>query len=219
MTEKIKRRWFQFSLRALLVFTLLVSIAMSWLGVKLRRARRQREAVDVIEKLGGYVQYAPMPNYTESSPPEWMVNVLGEDCFRYVSSANLSGTGFGDEEMPFLKRLTNLNDLDLGLTQITDARLDQLESLIRLTGLNLSSTQISDAGLRHLEGLPRLADLGLSGTRVTDDGLEHLEGMTSLTTLDLRDTQVSDAGLEHLKALPGLALSVSRRHASRQRRA
>jgi len=42
MTEKRKRRWFQFSLRSVLIFVLLVSIGLSWLGVKLERARRQR---------------------------------------------------------------------------------------------------------------------------------------------------------------------------------
>jgi len=42
------RRFLQFSLRSLLVFVLLVSIGLSWLGVKLERARRQREAVRVI---------------------------------------------------------------------------------------------------------------------------------------------------------------------------
>ncbi len=35
------------------MFVLLVSIGMSWLGVKLERARRQREAVEAIERLGG----------------------------------------------------------------------------------------------------------------------------------------------------------------------
>ena len=40
------RRLLQFSLRALLVFVLLVSIGMSWLAVKLEKARRQREAVE-----------------------------------------------------------------------------------------------------------------------------------------------------------------------------
>ena len=36
------RRFLQFSLRALLVFVLLVSVGMSWFAVKLERARRQR---------------------------------------------------------------------------------------------------------------------------------------------------------------------------------
>ena len=41
---KLKRRWPQYSLRTLLVLMLLVGIGMSWLGVKVKQLRRQREA-------------------------------------------------------------------------------------------------------------------------------------------------------------------------------
>jgi hypothetical protein len=54
---KPKRRWFQFSLRALLVFVTLCAIVCSWLTVKLQQAKRQREAVAEFEKLGGAVFY------------------------------------------------------------------------------------------------------------------------------------------------------------------
>ena len=51
------RRFLQFSLRALLVFVLLVSVGMSWLAVKLEKARRQKEAVEALVKLGGTAVY------------------------------------------------------------------------------------------------------------------------------------------------------------------
>jgi hypothetical protein len=44
-TTRPKRRWFQYSLRTLLVFMVLASIPMSWLAVKMQQARRQREAL------------------------------------------------------------------------------------------------------------------------------------------------------------------------------
>jgi hypothetical protein len=50
VTEKRKRRWYQFSLRALLVFVLLVSIGMSWLAVRRQRVRRQREDATVTNR-------------------------------------------------------------------------------------------------------------------------------------------------------------------------
>ena len=40
---KPKLRWFQFSLRSLLVLTLVASIAMSWIAVELRKAKQRRE--------------------------------------------------------------------------------------------------------------------------------------------------------------------------------
>ena len=56
-TPKPKLRWFQFTLRTLLVFVTLFAIACSWLGVKMQSARRQQETVAAILKDGGFVLY------------------------------------------------------------------------------------------------------------------------------------------------------------------
>ena len=49
---KSKLQWFQFSLKTLLIVVTLVAIPCSWLAVKLKEAKEQREAVAEIEKLG-----------------------------------------------------------------------------------------------------------------------------------------------------------------------
>ena len=71
MTEssKPRRRWFQYSLRTLLLLMLLVSIGMSWVAVRMQRARRQREAVKGIERLGGGVMYDYQFDQSPSQPP------------------------------------------------------------------------------------------------------------------------------------------------------
>ena len=48
---------FQFSIRSLLLLTVVVAIPCSWLAVEREQARKQREAVEAIEKLGGWVAY------------------------------------------------------------------------------------------------------------------------------------------------------------------
>ena len=54
MTEaKCKRRWFQFSLRTLLIFTLICAVAAGWLGETIDRKRREREAVETFVESGG----------------------------------------------------------------------------------------------------------------------------------------------------------------------
>ena len=57
--SKPRRRWFQYSLRTLLV---LVTVLCVWLGVTVNRARKQREAVAAIQELGGTVRGCLVPN-------------------------------------------------------------------------------------------------------------------------------------------------------------
>ena len=64
----VYRLRFQFSIRSLLMLTVVVAIACSWLAVEKEHARKQQEAVEVIRKVGGMVSYdnagcAPTPGW------------------------------------------------------------------------------------------------------------------------------------------------------------
>jgi hypothetical protein len=52
---KRNRRWFQFSLRSLLNFTLICAVASAWVARRMEQKRKEREAVEPISKLGGQV--------------------------------------------------------------------------------------------------------------------------------------------------------------------
>jgi hypothetical protein len=54
---KRKRRWFQFSLRTLMIFTLFLAIGCGLMARRVEQKRNEREAVDAIVKLGGHVHY------------------------------------------------------------------------------------------------------------------------------------------------------------------
>ncbi len=161
-TLKPRLRWFQYSLRSLLVLMVLVSIGMSWFAVKMQRARKQKEAVEAIKKLGGEIQYDyevrqagnPLPRVPPG--PAWLRNLLGDDFF-----ASAVGVFFPPS--------------------VTDAGLEHLKGLRQLQRLGLSGTQVSDAGLERLKGLTQL--LGLSfynSTQVSDAGLAYLNRLTQL---------------------------------------
>ena len=218
---KPKLRWFQFSLQTLLVVVTLCAIPCSWLAVKMRQARRQRDAADAIETLGGLVVWS------EPSGPVWLRSVLGDDLFRHVLHVSFVNTQVTDTDLKYLEHLDQLQDLTLNNTKITDAGLRHLEGMSQLKSLGLQGVQITDAGLQylgglsqlhwlyltnsritdaglqHFAGLRQLETLGLNGTGITDDGLENLRGLSQLQVLDLRDTKVTDSGVKQLqKSLP-----------------
>jgi hypothetical protein len=55
---KPKRRWYQYSLRTLLIAVTLFAIPCGWLAVKMQEKRREWEVVAEIEKLGGVVHWS-----------------------------------------------------------------------------------------------------------------------------------------------------------------
>lgn len=54
---KPKLRWYQFSLRSLLIAILMLGVFFGWLGGKVQRIRSERNAVAEIQSIGGIVYY------------------------------------------------------------------------------------------------------------------------------------------------------------------
>lgn len=203
MTEgTTHRRWFQFRLRTLLIVVLVLSLPLSWFGARLRKARRQRAAVEAIERAGGsWFYYCSTSGFSTQPYPTWLRGLLGDDFLFNVKMVDCGKTDFCDEEARHLSSLPDLEWAILHDTQLTDTGLQCLEGLTRLQYLDLEGTNIGDAGLEHLAGLTHLEVLSLDGTSITDARLEHLKGLINLVLLSLDSTQVSDAGLEHLRGL------------------
>ena len=194
----IFRLRFQFSLRSLFVLTAAVALACSWLAVEMKKAKEQRKAAEVIEKLGGWV------GCSDPRVPVWLRNLLGDDLFGDVGFVHLDGTLVTDPGLANLSGFAKLTQVWLENSQVTDAGIASLRGLKHLDLLDLEETQITDTGLEPVEGLTELRDLVLSGTQVTDRGLKYLQGLSQLDQLLLSGTQVTDAGLENLKGMSKL---------------
>jgi hypothetical protein len=217
---KRKRRWFQFSLRSVLIAVTLLALACGWLGQKIDQKRKEREALEAIFKSGGDASYdfdiRKGRRATDSTPPgqEWLRDLLGDNFFSEVvkvsyqgefDSVKRRGGNVTDEALVNLKALPKLRTLYLDFTpKLTDAGLANLNELKQLQALYLGRMRASDAGMENLKRLTQLQSLALVSTDVTDAGLASLKGLTQLRWLNLSNSKVTDAGLANLKELTQL---------------
>jgi hypothetical protein len=150
---KPKRRFFQFSLRTLLVVMLVVCVTLGW---KVDKVRKQRRAVAWVQESGGDVSYdyewdnGRVPN-PQPPGPKWLRELLGIDFFDGVNLVHLIDSEVSD--VTPLAGLTSLERLYLYGTQVSD-----VTSLARLTTLKtliLRKTQVSEEDYKKVkEALP-----------------------------------------------------------------
>ncbi|MEZ6054019.1 MAG: hypothetical protein R3B91_01370 [Planctomycetaceae bacterium] len=116
-----------------------------------------------------------------------------------------NSNSISDNALESIGKITTLKVLDLrGCVRISDVGLAHLSGLTNLVDLRLKTSGVSDEGVAHLEPLKKLRVLHLEQTRVTGEGLAALSGMTDLTELNLYNTQVDDEGLSHLSEMSKL---------------
>ncbi len=122
-SSKPKRRWFQFSLRTLLIaVTLVAGLLLAW-RVYVEAYRRQRETMKLVEELGG--------NYkTEPGAPDWLRELFGKENFQNIIEIGLVATEVSDADLAHLKGLRNLQELNLNVTQVTDAGVKKLRKAL-----------------------------------------------------------------------------------------
>ena len=214
-SPKRKRHRFQFSLRTLLIFTMVCAVACGWLGKKIEQKRKEHDVVQAIRKLGGAVYYdydgrdflSPPPDSRQNAEPfgpAWLRSLLGDNFFSEVTSVSLACENLTDDGLGDIELLAQLKSLHLRDSQITDAGLTHLEALSQLENLVLDTRGITDVGLEHLKRLAKLQRLILPMTpQITDAGLVHLEDLTRLELLNVRGTAITvEAAAKFKKLLP-----------------
>jgi len=214
---KSRRRWVQFSLRSFLILSALFGV---WLGLRVKAARDQKDAVDTVLRVGGRVRYDYQPSaakrmrrYTERTsarragllPPVYTDEPWAPAWLRRLAGDDLIGTRITARGLKHLQSLKNLRRLAVGVP-LNDAALEQLGKLTKLEFLGPLASSVTDVGLAKLAGMTKLEYLVLRDTQVTDAGLEHVQKMTGLRGLWLENTSITDSGLRHLKGLRKLEM-------------
>jgi len=164
--------------------SLLIAITISGilLGLWVRSAERQREAVAKLTDAGAHVMYG-LDDYGE--PRLWLATVIEVIGIDYVSSPTMVTLGMG----------------------LTDSHLVYLSDLPQLEALYLRHADISNKGLDPIRALPHLKVLNLSDTNIDDTGLSTLHEMTALRYLWLNDTVTTDKAIAELqRALPNCVI-------------
>ena len=192
----LNKKFFRFSLKA---FLIVLTVFCVWFGTVSKEARRQKEAVEWVEKNGGRVGY------------EWQIRADGSCDYDAVAPwpafANdylhsviyVFAPGLDLTDISQLEKLPNLIDLELADNPISDLR--PLASLNRLEKLRLEDAELSD--LSPIFQLTNLKDLSLRTSGITD--ISGIESLSNLVELNLFGNEIVDvSALSKLTALRGL---------------
>ena len=119
-TPKPRRRWLQFSLRTLMVLMLVLGCGLAWFAREVQRAWAQRDAAVAIRKLGGRVENVAVSGGMIPTAVAWLGGLIDHDLSGYVDTVSLKGTRVSDAGLVHLQRLTQLTELYLSDTQVSD---------------------------------------------------------------------------------------------------
>ena len=149
-----------------------------------------------------------MPKLEELALPRWtndsgLSNVAG---LTHLKNLNIPITNITDAGMAYLKNLNSLETIALHGTKITGEGLKHLQGK-NLSLLGLNQTDIGDADMELIGTFTNLKTLFLVGTKVTDASIPRLKRLTHLQRLDITGTKISQQGKQDLQtAMPGLKI-------------
>lgn len=209
----------QFSLRTLMLVTLVLGPPAAYLSNFAIHVRRQRAIVVKIDELCGSVIYehqqnARNPQDAPPPGPAFMRWLFGNDAYMHVChvfvGADLNrffGTGltsWENSDLSILAGLPRLQELTVVKLSVNDKGMRCISRVRSLRRLNLEGPQISREGVAQLRHNRQLEYLGLDGPGITDETLRGLRELKGLKHLVLHDTAITSAAVKNLEHLTEL---------------
>jgi hypothetical protein len=109
-----------------------------------------------------------------------------------------------DKTLAIIGTLSNLRELTLIKSAMTNSGMAHLKNLKELRKLVLIDAKISDSALVNIKELEHLEELDLTGAGITSSAASTIKSMSSLTLLAVGRTKFGDAGAAQLKELTNL---------------
>jgi hypothetical protein len=134
---------------------------------------------------------------------------------RTLKCLRLTGCAVDDSALTAIaSSLSELDDLFVGRTRITDSSMKAIQNLRHLTWLDIAETNVSDAGITAIGPHPSIKTISLEGTRVGNASLAALARMPELKEVWSSPGQFSGIALsEFEKRRPDVRIHVVERSA------
>ena len=202
-----KKNRFSFSLRFLLIVTLIAALFFGSLGRRFQFIRHQRAAVKRLEEIRSRIEWNAHPGIVS--------RLFGGELFQDVTSVWIRRRPYlHEDDLELIGRLRYLKKLKLEETPFDSAGLQHLSQLANLETLEITNAKIVATGLTGLVGPKGLTTLTLSQTNIDDGGVSHItQQFLNLESLNLSNTQITDIAtpaLSRLKNLETLVLTNNR---------
>jgi len=210
---KRKRRWLTFSLRTLLVFTLLVGLVLGYFGSIYHRVQNQRALIEKMSALGFRVKYNYDPEFIDIMHPErseppgpWIGRALiGEDAYAHVDSVSCGDrAAHKPEDLRALSLFPKLRKVSIHGDWVDDGAIDHLLNIPSLEHVDLAITRITSKGYSRLARCPTLKSLRLTGPEAGDDTFAPLHEASQLERLDLQRFDLSPVSFAHIGRIKSL---------------
>lgn len=218
MSATSHHRWFQFTIRSVLVLMTVVAVGFGLWVSQFHRRQQALSALRGVASLGkppGMVSIGGPQTIRFEYPPaaiwlyrqNWLQKIIGCDFFdepveiTLTAAPSRHGGRVSDADLRTLRELQTVKRLSLDLTDVGEQGMPYLRGLTNLEQLNVAASKAGDDALANMAKLSKLARLDLSDTLITDTGLPHLANLSSLGYLNLQRTKVTDHGARWLKNL------------------
>ncbi len=198
-----RRRWFQFSLRSLLLMMLVVGCGLGWLTMRRSQSKQAWKRIADAEELGisfNVIYHSDSRGPQKSLQEEWLDEWLWVTFPVASDSAKMSFSEDPQAAVQELRKYPHLKDLELAhIDNFTDEHLACLSDFKNLTLLYLHELPVEGSGLAHLHGNTSLEILEVKDCEnLADEAIYSIPKLPSLTQLTIENCPLTGISLGHL---------------------